>query len=101
MEVSSLVPHLSKLTGEFVSLFLHCPDLKASVQSGKTKGKAQGAPGLMPVRVLQGKLLDPSRVFMLRKVTSSDLLKVCCWKCSFTLLTSKSPLFSKLEEKFF
>ena len=71
------------------------------MQSGKTKGKAQGAPGLMPVRVLQGKLLDPSMVFMLRKVTSSDLLKVSCWKCSFTLLTSNSPLFSKLEEIFF
>ena len=85
------------MSGEFVSLLLHNLDLKASLQSGYTKGKVQGAPGLRPVRVLQGKLLDPSRVFMLRKVTSSDLVKVSAWKCSFTFLMSNFPVCSKLK----
>ena len=58
-----------------------------SLQSGYTKGKTQGAPGLSPVKVLQGKLVEPSKVFMLMKVISSDLERVMFLKYSFAFFT--------------
>ena len=97
--MSSFALQLSYLTEVLVSSLLHLEDLKASLQSGKTKGKTQGAPGLRPVRVLQGKLLDPSWVFMFRKVISSDLVKVMLWKYSFAFLMSSFPVCSKLKGK--
>ena len=58
----------------------------------------QGAPGLRPVNVLQGKLLEPSMVFMFRKVTSSDLESVTFLKYSFAFCTSTFPFWKRLRK---